>query len=69
MCSYDFGQKYTSLVITAQHCILWVEQVVVVGLGDRQNAMMFSKLLDFPLRLLYAGKRRIVCACQVKVEQ
>ena len=31
-------------------------QVIVVGLGDRQNAMLFSKLLDFPLRLLYAGE-------------
>lgn len=31
-------------------------QVVVVGLGSRQNAMLFSKLLDFPLRLLYAGE-------------
>lgn len=31
-------------------------QVVVVGLGSRQNALAFSKLLDFPLRLLYAGK-------------
>ena len=31
-------------------------QVVVVGLGSRQNALSFSKLLDFPLRLLYAGE-------------
>ncbi len=31
-------------------------QVAVVGLGSRQNALSFSKLLDFPLRLLYAGE-------------
>jgi len=30
--------------------------VVVVGLGSRQNALAFSKVLGFPLRLLYAGE-------------
>ena len=34
-------------------------QVVVVGLGSRQNATLFSKLLDFPLRLLYAGEASV----------
>lgn len=47
---------FAGLTALAHAPFLLLMQVIVVGLGDRQNAMLFSKLLDFPLRLLYAGE-------------
>ncbi|KAL0050379.1 hypothetical protein WJX82_010014 [Trebouxia sp. C0006] len=49
--SWEYAKKLKTIIPQIEAA---GTQVVVVGLGSRQNALSFSKLLDFPLRLLYA---------------
>lgn len=49
--SWEYAKKLKTIIPQVEAAGV---QVVVVGLGTRQNALLFSKLLDFPLRLLYA---------------
>lgn len=49
--SWEYAKKLKAILPQIEAAGI---QVVVVGLGSRQNALQFSKLLDFPLRLLYA---------------
>ncbi|KAL0041490.1 hypothetical protein WJX79_005157 [Trebouxia sp. C0005] len=49
--SWEYAKKLKAIIPQIEAA---GTQVVVIGLGSRQNALSFSKLLNFPLRLLYA---------------
>ncbi|KAA6429247.1 MAG: hypothetical protein FRX49_00643 [Trebouxia sp. A1-2] len=58
--SWEYAKKLKAIIPqieaagTQASCLTYPCTVVVIGLGSRQNALSFSKLLNFPLRLLYA---------------
>ncbi|KAL3160882.1 hypothetical protein ABBQ38_009275 [Trebouxia sp. C0009 RCD-2024] len=54
--SWEYAKKLKAILPQVEAAGV---QVVVMGLGSRQNALLFSKLLDFPLRLIYADSEGV----------